>query len=193
MIVIGLTGGIGMGKSTVAGMFEKLGVPAFNADDAVRAMQAPGGEALPALAAAFPGVVKKGVLDRAKLRRLVLKDAEAMRRLEGIMHPLVVRQEGLFRARAFRAGRRAVILDIPLLFETGAEARVNVSVTVSAPLPAQLARVRARGIPEADILAIIGKQMPDAERCRRADYVVNTGLSLFQTRRDVCRLKNVLF
>lgn len=188
MIVIGLTGGIGMGKSTVAGMFAKLGVPAFNADDAVRALQAPGGKAMPALAAAFPNTVQDGVLDRGRLRRLVLKDASAMQQLEKIMHPLVHYEESLFRAQAFRSGRRAVILDIPLLFETGAQARVNVSVTVSAPLEMQIARVRARGLPEADILAIIEKQMPDAQRRRLADYVIETGLSLFHTRQAVHRL-----
>jgi dephospho-CoA kinase len=188
MMVIGLTGGIGMGKSTVAGMFAACGIPSFNADDAVRALQAPGGRAIAPLAAAFAGVVKKGVLDRATLRRLVLKDAAALRRLEGIMHPLVHQEEALFRARAFRAGRRAVVLDIPLLFETGAEVRADVTVTVSAPFETQVERVRARGLADDEIFAIIAKQLPDAQRRRRADYVINTGLSLFHTRQEVRRL-----
>jgi len=188
VIVIGLTGGIGMGKSTVAGMFANLGVPAFNADDAVRALQAPGGKAMPALAAAFPNTVQDGVLDRAKLRALVLRNWRAMRRLEEIMHPLVHHEEALFRAQAYRLRKRAVILDIPLLFETHAEARVNFTVTVSAPLAVQVARVRARGLSDFEIFKMIEKQMPDAERCRRADYVIRTGLSLFHTRQAVHRL-----
>jgi dephospho-CoA kinase len=174
MMVIGLTGGIGMGKST---------------DEAVHRLQAPGGKAIPALAAAFPGTVTDGVLDRAALRGIVLQDRAAMRRLEAIMHPLVHGEEALFRAAAFRAGRRAVLLDIPLLFETGAQLRVNVSVTVSAPRDVQIARVKQRGLmDEPQILAIIAKQMPDAEKRRRADYVIPTGLSKFTTRRAVRRL-----
>src|SRR5271170_7000119 len=120
MIVIGLTGGIGMGKSTVAKMFAARGIPCFNADDEVHRLQAPGGRAIPMLERAFPGTVENGVLNRAKLREWVLRDEVAMRRLEFIMHPLVHQQEARFRTAAYRAGRRAVLLDIPLLFETGA-------------------------------------------------------------------------
>ncbi|MDE8345176.1 MAG: dephospho-CoA kinase [Acidocella sp.] len=188
MIVIGLTGGIGMGKSTVARMFAAYGIPAFNADEAVHRLQGPNGVALPALARAFPGVVAGGVLDRARLREMVLKDDAAMRRLERIMHPLVHREEATFRACAFRTQRRAVLLDIPLLFETGAERRAHVTVTVSAARDVQIARVTRRGLPEGEIKAIIARQMPDAEKRRRADYVIPTGLSKFETRRHVCRL-----
>jgi dephospho-CoA kinase len=188
MLVIGLTGGIGMGKSTVAKMFGRVGIPAFNADEAVRRLQAPGGAAVEMLDVSFPGVVRDGVLDRAALRALVLRDPVAMRRLEFLMHPLVHLEEERFRRAAMRAGRRAVLLDIPLLFETGADRRVDTTVTVSCPRDVQVARVRKRGIPAGQIEAIIAKQMPDGEKRRRADFVVRTGLSKFLTWRDVGRV-----
>ncbi len=186
--MIGLTGGIGMGKSTVAKMFGRVGIPAFNADEAVRRLQAPGGAAVEMLDVSFPGVVRDGVLDRAALRALVLRDPVAMRRLEFLMHPLVHLEEERFRRAAMRAGRRAVLLDIPLLFETGADRRVDTTVTVSCPRDVQVARVRKRGIPAGQIEAIIAKQMPDGEKRRRADFVVRTGLSKFLTWRDVGRV-----
>jgi dephospho-CoA kinase len=188
MLVIGLTGGIGMGKSTVAKMIAKAGIPAFNADDAVRALQAPGGAALEILDVSFPGTVTDGVLDRAKLRALVLRDAVAMRRLEFLMHPLVQFEERKFRRAAVSAGRRAVLMDIPLLFETGADKRVDKTITVSCPRDVQIARVTRRGIPVAQIKSIIAKQMPDTEKRRRADYVVPTGLSKFHTWQEVKRI-----
>jgi dephospho-CoA kinase len=188
MLVIGLTGGIGMGKSTVAKMFGRVGIPAFNADDAVRRLQAPGGAALGMLDVSFPGTVKDRVLDRAALRALVLRDAVAMRRLEFLMHPLVHFEEERFRRAAMKAGRRAVLLDIPLLFETGADRRVDTTVTVSCPRDVQVARVKRRGIPVAQIEGIIAKQMPDKEKRRRADFVVATGLSKFFTWQEVVRV-----
>jgi len=188
MIVIGLTGGIGMGKSTVAKMFAARGVPGFNADDAVRRLQAPNGAAIPMLDVSFPGVVRDGVLDRAALRALVLRDPVAMNRLEFLMHPLVRHEELRFRAAARRAGKRAILLDIPLLFETGGQTRVDVTVVVSAPRDVQMARVKRRGLAVAQIEAIIGKQMPDAEKRRLADFVVRTGLSRFETWRAVVRV-----
>jgi dephospho-CoA kinase len=188
MLVIGLTGGIGMGKSTVAQMFGRVGIPAFNADEAVRKLQAPGGAAVGMLDVSFPGTVRDGVLDRAALRALVLRDAVAMRRLEFLMHPLVHLEEARFRKAAMRAGRRAVLLDIPLLFETGGDRRVDWTVTVSCPRDVQVARVKTRGIPVGQIEAIIAKQMPDGEKRRRADFVVRTGLSKFWTWRDVGRV-----
>jgi len=192
MMVIGLTGGIGMGKSTVAKMFARCGIPYFNADEAVHRLQAPGGKAVPMLDVSFPGTVEDGVLNRAALRELVLRDSVAMNRLEFLMHPLVHQEEALFRAYAFRTGKRAVLLDIPLLFETGADMRVDVSVTVSAPRAVQIARVKKRGMAVAQIEAIIAKQMPDAEKRARADYVIYTGLSRFHTLRTVRRLVKVL-
>jgi dephospho-CoA kinase len=185
MLVIGLTGGIGMGKSTVAKMFARVGIPVFNADEAVRRLQAPGGAAVGMLDVSFPGTVRDGVLDRGKLRALVLGDSVAMRRLEFLMHPMVHFEEERFRRAAFRAGRRAVLLDIPLLFETGGDKRVDVSVTVSCPPDVQVARVKRRGIPVGQIEGIIAKQMPDREKRRRADFVVSTGLSKFHTWREV--------
>ncbi len=192
MIVIGLTGGIGMGKSTVARMFAAHGVPVFNADEAVHRLQAPNGAAIPMLDVSFPGTVMDGVLNRAKLRELVFMDKVALNRLEFLMHPLVQREEAVFRASARRAGKRAILLDIPLLFETGGEQRVDVTITVSAPFPVQLARVRKRGMRLPQIMAIIASQIPDAEKCARADYVIRTGLSRFHTMRTVRRLIRVL-
>lgn len=188
MIVLGLTGGIGMGKSTVAKMFAAHGIPCFNADDAVHALQAPGGGAIPALDRAFPGTVRNGVLDRARLRALVLGDNAAMRRLEAIMHPLVYQEETKFRTAALRAHRRAVLLDIPLLFETGGYRRVQRVITVSCPRDVQIRRVLRRGLPLGQIEAIIARQTPDAEKRRRADHVIPTGLSKFEAIRAVCRI-----
>ena len=189
MRVIGLTGGIGMGKSTVAKMFARLGIPAFNADDAVHALQAPNGKAIPAIAAAFPGTVQNGVLNRAALRNIVLADPTALRRLENIMHPLVRGMQKQFRAAATRRQRRAILLDIPLLFESRGEKAMDLTLTVSCPRDVQINRVKSRGImsPE-QIATIIAKQMPDAEKRRRADITIRTGLSRFHTLRAVRRL-----
>jgi dephospho-CoA kinase len=193
MKVIGLTGGIGMGKSTVAKMFAQAGVPAFNADEAVHELQAPDGRAIPALARAFPGTVTNGVLNRAALREIVFTNPDALRQLEAIMHPLVHGQEALFRAAAFRAGRRAVLMDIPLLFETGGQMRVDKTIVVSAPRDVQIARVKKRGLRLPQIIAIMATQMPDAQKRALADYVIHTGLSKFHTTRAVRRIcKDIL-
>jgi dephospho-CoA kinase len=188
VIVIGLTGGIGMGKSTVANLFRRCGLRVFDADAQVRALQAPGGAAIPMLAVSFPGSVRDGVLDRAFLRQLVLADPVALRRLEFLMHPLVHDRERRFRQAAQRAGATAILLDIPLLFETGGQARMDVTITVSAPSDVQIARVRKRGLAPAQIAAIIAKQMPDAQKRSLADYVIQTGLSRFHTWRAVRRI-----
>lgn len=188
MMVLGLTGGIGMGKSTVAEMFAAHGVPGFNADKAVHQLQAPRGAALPALAAAFPGTVTDGVLDRARLRGIVLADPEKMRRLEAIMHPLVHAAQAEFLAEAEAAGRNAVLLDIPLLFEGGRQSAFDKVILVSCPRETQIERVRQRGLPLADIEAIIAKQMPDAEKRKLADYVVDTGGTLAQTQAQIAAI-----
>lgn len=188
MKIIGLTGGIGMGKSTVAGMFAEHGVPGFNADEAVHALQAKGGAAIPAIEAAFPGVIADGVLDRAALRALVLGDGAKMKTLEAIMHPLVRKRQAEFMARAEREGRGTVLLDIPLLFESGAAPRMDVTMTVSCPRDVQIARVLERGVPLADVEAIIARQMPDAEKRRLAQYVIETGGPLDETRAQVERI-----
>lgn len=189
MQVWGLTGGIGMGKSTAAATFRRLGVPVFDADAAVHRLQARGGRAVPPIAAAFPGAVVEGAVDRARLREAVLGDTAALRRLEGIVHPLVRDAERAFVARARRAGRRLVVLDIPLLFETGGLSRVDRVVVVSAPPAVQRARVRQRRrMSEAQITAVIARQMPDREKRRRADAVVRTGLSRHHAQRAIRRL-----
>ncbi|HTW70957.1 MAG TPA: dephospho-CoA kinase [Acetobacteraceae bacterium] len=188
MKVIGLTGGIGMGKSTAAATFRRARIPVFDADASVHRLQARGGRAVRAIEAAFPGTTRDGTVDRAALRRAVLGNPDALRRLEGILHPMVRADERAFLARARRAGMRAVVLDIPLLFETGGR-KVNRVVVVSAPRPVQMQRVRRRRkMSAADIAAVIARQMPDAEKRRRADVVIRTGLSRAHAQRALRRL-----
>ena len=178
MIVLGLTGGIGMGKSTATGTLRRLGVRVFDADAAVHRLQGPGGRAVAPIGAAFPGSVAQGRVDREALRRAVLGKPEAMRTLERIVWPLVRDEERRFLARARRDRRRIVALDIPLLFETGGEGRVDRVVVVSAPAAVQRLRVLRRpGMTEERFASIHGRQMPDREKRRRADHVVFTGLS----------------
>lgn len=190
--MIGLTGGIGMGKSTAAAELRRRHIPVFDADRAVHDLQAVRGAALPALAAAFPGTVANGTLDRARLRQ-ALVDRAALARLEAIMHPLVRRAERRFLARAYAGRRRMVALDVPLLLETGGDRRVSHVMVVSAPPSVQRARVRRRRrMTEAQIDAVLARQLPDAERRRRAGTVIHTGLSRFhavaQIRRTLARL-----
>ena len=196
MKVIGLTGGIAMGKSTAAGVFRRARLPVFDADAAVHRLQAPGGAALPAIARAFPGTVvgRDGVavLDRPALRAAVLADRAALRRLEGILHPMVRRAQRAFLARARRAGARAAVLDVPLLLETGGERRVDCVVVVSAPAAVQRARLRRRRMTAAEAAAVIARQMPDAEKRRRADLVVRTGLSRHHAWRTLRRFIRTL-
>ncbi|MGA8195789.1 MAG: dephospho-CoA kinase [Acetobacteraceae bacterium] len=189
MIVLGLTGGIGMGKSTAAAAFRRAHIPVFDADAAVHRLQARGGRAVRAIEAAFPGTVRDGAVDRMALRQAVLGKPAALARLEGILHPMVQQEERAFVARGRRRGNRAVVLDIPLLFETGGDARVDRVVVVSAPRSVQMQRVRARRrMNAADIAAVIARQMPDSEKRRRADLVVSTGLSRHYSLRTLSRL-----
>jgi dephospho-CoA kinase len=189
MIILGLTGGIGMGKSTAAAAFRRARIPVFDADAAVHRLQARGGHAVRAIEAAFPGTVRDGAVDRVALRQAVLGRPDALARLEAILHPMVRQEERSFVARARRRGDRAVVLDIPLLFETGGDARVDRVVVVSAPRSVQMQRVRARRrMSAADIAAVIARQMPDAEKRRRADVVVRTGLSRHHALRTISRL-----
>jgi dephospho-CoA kinase len=191
--IIGLTGGIGMGKSTAAQVFRRARIPVFDADAAVHAVQAPGGRALGPIAAAFPGTVRDGVLDRAALRAAVLGKPEALKRLERIVHPMVLRLEHEFLVRARRAAAPAAVLDIPLLLETGGARRVDTIVVVSAPRSVQAHRVALRGrMDRAQIAAVIARQMPDAEKRRRADVVVHTGLSRFHALRTLRRFIRTL-
>lgn len=177
MKILGLTGSIGMGKSTAAAMLRRLGVPVHDADATVHALFAPGGKAVAAVDAAFPGVVKGGAVDRAALGAKVFGDDAALRRLEAIVHPLVRAAERDFLARHRRYRTRLVVLDIPLLFETHGEARCDVVAVVSAPAFLQAARVLARpGMTRTRLDAVLAKQMPDRQKRRRADVVIPTGL-----------------
>src|SRR6185437_2192040 len=193
MIVLGLTGSVGMGKSTAAAMLRQLGVPVHDADAAVHRLLAPGGAAVAAVAAAFPGTAVGSGIDRALLGKQVFGDAAALRRLERILHPLVRKSEQRFlkQARARRAP--LVALDIPLLFETGGEKRCDAVVVVSAPAFLQRARVLARpGMSEERLRAILAKQVPDAEKRRRADFVVTSGLGRAPTFRGLRRVVRAL-
>ncbi len=186
-IILGLTGSIGMGKSTVAAMFAEDGVPVFDADAEVHRLQGPGGAALAAIAAAFPGTTGDLGVDRALLREAVTADPGAFARLEAILHPAVAARREAF----LQANRDAplVVLDIPLLFEAGGWAQVDRIAVVSAPADVQRARVLARpGMTEARFEAILARQLPDSEKRARADFVIPTGVPIGETRavvRDV--------
>ncbi|NQW51235.1 MAG: dephospho-CoA kinase [Rhodospirillales bacterium] len=183
MVIVGLTGSIGMGKSTASRMLREMGVPVYDADAAVHALQAPGGAALPGIEAGFPGVVKAGVLDRQLLGTRVFGNKEALRRLEAIVHPLVAREQRAFLRRAALAGERLVVLDIPLLFEGMGERRVDATLVVSAPAFLQRRRVMARpGMTAEKLDGILRQQVPDSLKRRRASIVIPTGLGLAPTR-----------
>lgn len=189
MLIIGLSGSIGMGKSTAAKMLRQLGLPLFDADATVHHVMAPGGPAVPLVAAAFPGVVKDGRIDRQKLGAAVFNDPPALRRLEGIIHPLVQRLQRRFLREAARRGERMVVLDIPLLFEGNGERRCDVTIVVSAPAFLQRQRVLARpGMTAAKFEGILRQQVPDIEKRRRATYVVPTGLGKAETRAHLRRI-----
>ncbi len=183
MVIVGLTGSIGMGKSTAASMLRRMGVPLYDADAAVHALQAPGGAALPAIEAAFPGVVKQGVLDRQALGARVFGNKEALRKLEAIVHPMVGQRQRAFLKRAAMRRAPLVVLDIPLLFEGRGERRVDATLVVSAPAFLQRRRVMARpGMTAEKLDGILGQQVPDALKRRMATVVIPTGLGLAPTR-----------
>jgi dephospho-CoA kinase len=184
MVVIGLTGSIGMGKSTTARFFAEAGVPVHDADLTVHRLYA--GEAAALIEAAFPGVTDASGVDRAKLAKYVLGDVDAMRRLEGIVHPLVRREELRFLDQAETAGAPVAVLDIPLLFETGGDRRVDAVVVVTAPAATQRARAFERaGMTDEKFQALLAKQLPDEEKCRRADFVVDTSQGFDSARAQV--------
>jgi dephospho-CoA kinase len=189
MFRLGLTGGIAMGKSTAAAMFAAEGVPVFDADKAVHGLYR--GAAVPLIAKAFPGTTTAdGVVDRARLAAVVTKDPALLARLEAIVHPLVETAEAAFLTNAERAGHRIALLDIPLLFETGAERRVDAVAVVSTTPDIQAERIRSRGLGEAEFGALLSRQVSDAEKRRRAQFVIDTGGPLAATRdqvRDVLR------
>lgn len=181
MKIVGLTGSIGMGKSTVAAMLRDLGVPVFDADAAVHELQGPGGALVPAIEAAFPGTTGALGVDRGTLGPLVLHDNAAMARLEAIVHPAVAAERGAFLAA--HRGAPLVVFDIPLLFEKGGAQGMDAVIVVSAPADIQRVRVLARPGMSADKFdAILARQMPDAEKRARATYVVDTGVPLAETR-----------
>jgi dephospho-CoA kinase len=183
-----------MGKSTAAAAFRRARIPVFDADAAVHQLQARGGKAVRTIEAAFPGTVQNGAVDRVALRQAVLGKRDALTHLEHILHPLVEQEERAFVARARRQGRRAVVLDIPLLFETGGDRRVDRIVVVSAPRAVQMHRIRSRRkMNAADIAAVIARQMPDTEKRRRADVIVRTGLSRHNSLKTLSRLIREVF
>lgn len=191
MIVLGLTGSIGMGKTTVAGLLAQGGVPLHDADAVVRDLYA--GPAVPLIEALFPGTTANGVVDRDALRARVGQDPTAFDRLNAAIHPLVQDAERDFRAAQRAAGAPLVVLDIPLLFETGADRRCDVTVVVSAPVEQQRARVFARpGMTEARLSDILSRQMPDAEKRRRAHFVLDNGGTIVALQTQVASLLRAL-
>jgi dephospho-CoA kinase len=187
VIKLGLTGSIGMGKSATAQMFRDEGIPVHDADAVVHALYK--GRAAPLIKAAFPGAVKHGTVDRTALSRQVLNDPQAMRRLEAIVHPLVGEEEAAFLKSAGVEGAKLVVLDIPLLFETGAEVRIDKVLVVTADPDIQHARVLARPQMTVDKFeAILARQVPDAEKRRRADYVIDTSRGLDFARSEVRKI-----
>ena len=184
MRILGLTGSIGMGKSTTARLFAEAGVPVYDADAAVHQLYE--GEAAPAIEAAFPGTTANGKVDRPKLSARVVHDPAAIKQLEGIVHPMLGASRQKFFADAEAAKAPVVLLDIPLLFETGGEKRVDAVVVASTTAELQRERVLARGtMDEAKLDAIIAKQMPDAEKRKRADFVVDTSHGLDPVRAQI--------
>ena len=175
MIVLGLTGSIGMGKSATADLFREEGVPVYDADAAVHALYAKGGAAVAPVEAAFPGVMVDGAIDRMALRTHVLDDAEAMRKLEAIVHPLAGDAQKQFRDKAREDGARFVVLDIPLLYEAGGYAYCDYVAVVTAPAEVQRERVLSRpGMTEETFESILARQMPDAEKRAKADFIIST-------------------
>ena len=184
MIVLGLTGSIGMGKSTTARMFVEQGVPVHDSDEAVHRLYA--GAAAPLVEAAFPGTTRDGVVDRALLAARILGDADAIRRVEAIVHPLVRADADAFLARARASGAPIAVLDIPLLFETSGTGRVDKVVVVTAPAEVQRQRVLARpGMTEEKFRAILARQVPDAEKRRLADFIVDSSQGMEAARDQV--------
>lgn len=189
MIAIGLTGSIGMGKSTVLDMFGELGAATWCADDAVHRLYAKGGAAAGPVGAFYPDAVVDGAIDRTKLAGFVLGDPEKLKKLEGIVHPLVALDRQQFLKDAAQKGVKAAVLDIPLLFESGYEKGFDAVVVVSAPEDVQRERTLSRpGMTEEKFEAILAQQTPDAEKRARADYIIDTGAPLAETRAQVAAI-----
>jgi len=189
MLILGITGSIGMGKSEAAGMLRRLGLPVFESDSAVHAMTGPGGAAVNAIGDAFPEAVCDGAVDRKRLGARVFDDDEALSRLESILHPRVYAAQRAFLARVVGCRCPMAALDIPLLFETGGERKVDVVAVVSAPPRVQRRRVLSRsGMTEARLKEILARQSPDREKRRLADYVLPAGLGKRVMYRAICRM-----
>ena len=184
MLLLGLTGSIGMGKSTTAKLFEEAGVPVYDADATVHKVYE--GEAVPAVEAAFPDSTANGKVDRQKLSAMVVNNAEAMKRLETIVHPMLRSHQLKFLSDAEKSGAPVAVLDVPLLFETGGEARVDAVVVVTTTPEIQRERILARDNMTPDKLeAILARQLPDAEKRKRADFVVDTSHGLEPVRQRI--------
>jgi dephospho-CoA kinase len=184
MITLALTGSIGMGKSTVAAMFERAGVPVFDADAVVRKLQGPGGALVRAIEERFPGTTKEGAVDRDALARRVLSDPAELAALEAIVHPAVHHERTRFIVE--HGDSPALLFEIPLLFETGGGEAFDKVIVVSAPAEVQRRRVLERpGMSEEKLEALLARQMPDEEKKKRADFVVDTGGDLSTTERQV--------
>lgn len=193
MLLIGLTGSIGMGKSETAKMFRELGVPVYDADAAVHKLYEKGGKAVEPLRAVFPAAILDDAVDRKALSRCVIGLPDEMKKLEAIVHPLVGEAQMEFLRESMAAGQAMAVLDIPLLYETGGETRVDVVVVVSAPYDIQKTRVLARpDMDEAKFAAIHAKQVPDAEKRRRADFVVESDKGLDHARAQVAAIVEAL-
>ncbi len=187
MIVLGLTGSIGMGKSTAAQMFIDENIPVYSADEAVHQLYS--GAAAPLIEAAFPGTTINGKVDRTKLSAAVMGKPEALKKLESIIHPLVRAEEDKFRNNARSHAAKLIILDIPLLFETGGDARVDRILVVTAPEDVQRKRVLDRpGMTPAKLDAILARQTPDAEKRARADFIIDTRHDFDVTRAEVRKI-----
>jgi dephospho-CoA kinase len=193
MIIVGLTGSIGMGKSTAAAALRQMGIPVHDADRSVHRLMAHGGAAVGAIEAEFPAAIKAGRVDRAVLGKRVFEDPAALKKLESILHPMVREQERIF-LRTCRSLRRPIaVLDIPLLFETGGEKRCDAVIVVSAPQFLQDQRVlKRKGMTPKRLAEVKAKQMPDAEKRRRADFVVETGLGKRASRTALLKIVNQL-
>lgn len=187
MIILGLTGSIGMGKSTTAEMFRNEGIPVHDADAAVHDLYA--GKAAPAIESAFPGTIVDGIIDRKRLGALVIGKPDQMKKLESIIHPLVAAGRDRFLANARQDGADLVVLDIPLLFETGGEKYCDHVVVVTAPPEEQERRVLARAdMTKEKFLKILASQIPDAEKRKRADFVIDSSLGLDHARAEVKKI-----
>lgn len=189
MVILGLTGSVAMGKTTAAGMLRRFGIPVHESDATVHRLLGKDGAGVPLVAKAFPNSVRDGVVDRRALGAVVFADPVALRTLETLLHPLVSAQALLFLKRASAARTPLVVLDIPLLFETGAQRRCDATIVVSAPALVQRQRALARpGMTPAKLAGILARQTPDAEKRRRADFIVPTGLGRGTTLRALAHV-----